>query len=90
MTEIDSNVYTGSPRPVFDEAWARVIERKSRGFCQHRMFSRSDCSIPAMTVKITNEEFEQLDEERSIKFADGSGYIAEPSVYHELHCIVSL
>jgi len=44
----------------------------------------------AMTIKVSNEEFEQLDEEKSIKFADGSGYIAEPSVYHELHCIVSL
>jgi hypothetical protein len=28
-TEIDANVYTGAPRPVHDEAWARIIERKS-------------------------------------------------------------
>jgi hypothetical protein len=43
-----------------------------------------------MTIKISNEEMELLDEEKSIKFADGSGYIAEPSVYHELHCIVCM
>ena len=39
-----------------------------------------------MTIKISAEELIQLHED-SIAFADGSGYIAEMAVYHELHCI---
>ena len=39
-----------------------------------------------MTLKISAEELSHLHEE-SIAFADGSGYIAEMAVYHELHCI---
>lgn len=40
----------------------------------------------AMTIKISNEESRHLSDD-SITFADGSGYIAEMAVYHELHCI---
>ena len=39
-----------------------------------------------MTLKISAEELSHLHED-SIAFADGSGYIAEMAVYHELHCI---
>ncbi len=39
-----------------------------------------------MTLKISREELSHL-RESSIAFADGSGYIAEMAVYHELHCI---
>ena len=39
-----------------------------------------------MTLKISAEELGHL-HENSIAFADGSGYIAEMAVYHELHCI---
>ncbi|KAL4943309.1 hypothetical protein BDV06DRAFT_211162 [Aspergillus oleicola] len=39
-----------------------------------------------MTIKITPEELSHLPDP-SIPFADGSGYIAELAVYHELHCV---
>lgn len=39
-----------------------------------------------MTLKISAEELSHLHDD-SIAFADGSGYIAEMAVYHELHCI---
>jgi hypothetical protein len=49
--------------------------------------SNADMSI-AMTIKISAAELAQLDDEVSIPFKDGSGFIAETAVYHELHCVV--
>lgn len=39
-----------------------------------------------MTLKISASELAPLPD-TSIAFADGTGYIAEMAVYHELHCI---
>jgi hypothetical protein len=42
-----------------------------------------------MTIKVTAEELVQFAEgDTSIALKDGSGYIVEMAVYHELHCIV--
>lgn len=41
-----------------------------------------------MTIKISADELSHLPDD-SIAMKDGSGYIAELTVYHELHCIVS-
>lgn len=44
--------------------------------------------LEPMTVRITNDEYEKYDLGTStLKLADGSGYIGEMSLYHELHCI---
>jgi hypothetical protein len=40
-----------------------------------------------MAIKISAQELAQLGEP-SIAFKDGSGYLAEMAVFHELHCIV--
>jgi hypothetical protein len=40
-----------------------------------------------MAIKISSEELALLGE-ASVAFADGSGYLAEMAVFHELHCIV--
>ena len=40
-----------------------------------------------MTIKISAEELSNLDE-TSIALEDGSGFIAETAIYHELHCVV--
>ena len=50
-------------------------------------FFDADMSI-AITIKISATELAQLDNEVSIAFKDGSGFIAETAVYHELHCVV--
>ena len=51
------------------------------------IFSTSSHAKPlAITIKISSEELSRLHAD-SIAFADGSGYIAEMAVYHELHCI---
>ncbi len=42
----------------------------------------------AITIKISAHEL-SLVNDTSIALADGSGYLAEPVVYHELHCLVS-
>ncbi|KAL4994490.1 hypothetical protein BDV10DRAFT_151154 [Aspergillus recurvatus] len=42
--------------------------------------------LEPMTTKITANELSHLPD-TSIPFADGSGYIAELAVYHELHCV---
>ncbi|KAI1264670.1 hypothetical protein F5Y18DRAFT_389748 [Xylariaceae sp. FL1019] len=42
--------------------------------------------IKPITVKISREELSRLGE-TSIALKDGTGYIAEMAVYHELHCI---
>ncbi|KAE8134697.1 hypothetical protein BDV38DRAFT_285646 [Aspergillus pseudotamarii] len=42
--------------------------------------------LEPMTINITSEELTNLPDP-SIAFKDGTGYIAELAVYHELHCI---
>ncbi|KAE8418449.1 hypothetical protein BDV36DRAFT_295093 [Aspergillus pseudocaelatus] len=42
--------------------------------------------LEPMTINITSEELSNLPDP-SIAFNDGTGYIAELAVYHELHCI---
>ena len=41
-----------------------------------------------MTIRISREELEKIGES-SVGLADGSGFIAEMTAYHELHCVVS-
>ena len=41
-----------------------------------------------MAMKVTADELRAVDQ-TSIPLADGSGYLAEMAVYHELHCVVS-
>jgi hypothetical protein len=42
-----------------------------------------------MTIKVSADELSQFSEsDSSIALKDGSGYIAEMAVYHELHCNV--
>ena len=95
---IDDNVFTGDPRPELDAAWRELIEREfclssvylcSFGLHGSCLFSLLDYMLKhssAMTLKISAKELSHLHED-SIAFADGSGYIAEMAVYHELHCI---
>ncbi|KAI2768967.1 hypothetical protein F4815DRAFT_489823 [Daldinia loculata] len=42
--------------------------------------------VKPMAIKISAHELAQLGE-KSIAFKDGSGYLAEMAVFHELHCI---
>ncbi|KAF2816480.1 uncharacterized protein BDZ99DRAFT_136906 [Mytilinidion resinicola] len=42
--------------------------------------------IEPMTIRISRDELAKINE-TSIALRDGSGYIAETAVYHELHCI---
>ncbi|KAJ5245945.1 hypothetical protein N7468_000928 [Penicillium chermesinum] len=73
---LDHNNFTGEPRQEFDAAWNQILE--------------PDLLDPkhetAMTIKISQEELSHLSDE-SIAFQDGSGYIAELAVYHEIHCV---
>lgn len=44
----------------------------------------------AITIKVSGDELARFSGgDTTIAFKDGSGYIAEMGVYHELHCIVS-
>jgi hypothetical protein len=52
------------------------------------VLTKSSQHTLAIAIKISKDELHQLGED-SIEFADGSGYVAELAVYHELHCIVS-
>ncbi|KAH4350602.1 hypothetical protein HBH98_051100 [Parastagonospora nodorum] len=45
--------------------------------------------IKPMAIKISKKEIERLGE-TSISFRDGSGYLAEMAVFHELHCVKHL
>ncbi|QSZ30679.1 hypothetical protein DSL72_000237 [Monilinia vaccinii-corymbosi] len=42
--------------------------------------------LEPLTTKITNEEYEHLGA-TTLGLKDGSGYVGEMAVYHELHCI---
>lgn len=46
-------------------------------------------AVLAITISISDAELAAQGGD-SIALRDGSGYIAEPAVYHEMHCIVSL
>lgn len=44
----------------------------------------------AIAIKVSDAELALFSEgDTSIAFQDGSGYLAEMGMYHELHCIVS-
>ncbi|KAI1465031.1 uncharacterized protein F4812DRAFT_439306 [Daldinia caldariorum] len=44
--------------------------------------------IAPITIKVSDSELARFSEgDSTIAFKDGSGYIAEMAVYHELHCI---
>jgi hypothetical protein len=44
----------------------------------------------AMTLKVSKNELATFSEgDSTVKFRDGSGYLAEMAMYHELHCVVS-
>lgn len=42
-----------------------------------------------MALKISKDELDRLGE-TTLSFRDGSGYLAEMGVFHELHCVVLL
>jgi hypothetical protein len=43
-----------------------------------------------MTLKVSEGELASFSEgDSTVKFKDGSGYLAEMAMYHELHCVVS-
>jgi hypothetical protein len=47
--------------------------------------------VIAMAIRVSPEELARFNEgDSSLSFKDGSGYIAEMTVYHELHCIKRL
>lgn len=47
-------------------------------------------TLLAITIKVSGGELARFSEgDTTIAFKDGTGYIAEMGVYHELHCIVS-
>ena len=52
---------------------------------QPKMFSLAT----AMVTRVSSDELKAIGH-GSIALVDGSGYIAEMAVYHELHCIVSV
>ncbi|KAH8201065.1 hypothetical protein TruAng_004761 [Truncatella angustata] len=44
--------------------------------------------IAPLTIKVHGDELERFSEgDTTLAFKDGSGYIAEMGVYHELHCV---
>ncbi|KAI8950686.1 hypothetical protein F4801DRAFT_548030 [Xylaria longipes] len=44
--------------------------------------------VAPITIKVSGSELERFSEgDSTIAFKDGSGYIAELGVYHELHCV---
>ncbi|KAF2186439.1 hypothetical protein K469DRAFT_663313 [Zopfia rhizophila CBS 207.26] len=63
---INHNVFTGKPRPEYEEAWRKLVE--------------------PIAIKVSNKELAKFGQ-NSIAFKDGSGYVVELQVYHELHCI---
>ncbi|CAI6289800.1 unnamed protein product [Periconia digitata] len=69
------NVFAGERTPAMEEAWADLIK--------------------PMALKLSKEEVERvgltsLTGKDTISFKDGSGYLAEMGVYHELHCVKHL
>lgn len=41
-----------------------------------------------MYIRLTEEEMQEMNR-TSIALKDGSGYLAELGVYHQIHCVVS-
>lgn len=88
LRTLRNNPFTGEPREELEEAWHNLL---SREFSMSQFWSSVTEIIwylIAMIIKITEEELRANGGLASIPFADGSGYMAETAVYHQLHCIV--
>ena len=83
-----NNSFVGEPGPVVDEAWARLLRSESCSLTFSFSRRKIPYSFQDAQIKITPEEVAQTDHHTSVALADGSGYVAELSVYHWLHCLV--
>lgn len=83
------NPFVGKPRPEFDRVWRDIVARKYR-ICIYCTLLLIPMPL-AMIIKVSQDELERFSEgDTTISFKDGSGFLAEMGVFHELHCIVCL
>lgn len=83
-TNIRGNVFVGEPRPELENAWHNLLQR---------MFLRALQSLFAKeylddNIRMPLDDFES--DSSVVELADGSGAIAQLSVFHGLHCLVGL
>jgi hypothetical protein len=84
MREIKRNDFTGESRLEFDAAWRNLLERKDALSSPMTLLLADQIIDSAMTIRITAAELFHLPDS-SIAFRDGTAFIAELAVYHELH-----
>ena len=73
--------YFGDPSPELDQRWINRLrcEKLDRLYADANGFQDS-------TIRLSPEEFSRYNQS-GILLGDGSGYLATPTAYHDLHCI---
>ena len=74
--------YFGDPSPGLDQRWIDHLRCKMTPIIIQTMLT---VSIDA-TIRLYPEEFSHYNQS-GILLGDGSGYLATPTAYHDLHCI---
>jgi hypothetical protein len=81
--------YFGTPSPELDLAWHNLLKCPSSahpsGPHPHRLTTSAD-----QNIHISLDELRHFEgrEHETIQYPDGSGYMAQLQVYHDLHCLV--
>lgn len=81
-----ARIYTGPPSDDLDEAWDNLLQcqtiRHRKDYSLTDMDSDANVRVPEQTIR----DLDRLDQ--AVRFTDGSGYFAQMTAYHHLHCIV--
>ena len=87
LVESSAWLYAGQPRQELEDAWQQLLKRKPFIFpltVVKCLKWRTDS-----VVSFSHEEVSILGKENeTVRFTDGSGYLGQLAVYHNLHCIV--
>ena len=80
--EYRGDPFFGDPTPELDQRWIDHLRRKLFPATNEKVL----IAPKAATIRLSSEEFSHYNQS-GILLGDGMGYLATPTVYHDLHCI---
>lgn len=79
-----TSVFSKKPGLEVDAAWHELLEGICLPLCSEYYIEMG----LGMNIRVSEEWLSPYGA-KSVAFADGSGYLVQLAVYHELHCLVS-
>ena len=80
--EYRGDPFFGDPTLELDQRWIDHLRRKLSTATSEKML----IALEAATIRLSSEEFSHYNQS-GILLGGGIGYLATPTVYHDLHCI---